>query len=114
MKKKMTNYYDYFDQKDLDALDNFLEIPENIEESTIDDDDEASIKILDSDNAILFDNEANAIIKIRDDEAVNPVQVEPVVRRLSKYQALDHRHAVNYFYCYLYGSPPEDQWEDLD
>jgi hypothetical protein len=33
---------------------------------------------------------------------------------MSRIEALDRRHALKYCYSYLYGSPPEFVWEELD
>jgi len=101
----------FYSQEELVILGTVLldQIPENVNEYVAIDDPQIEIFVLNTpeDDDDYRNDDGNYDKDVGNDE-------HPVRKIMTRAQALDRRHALKYCFSYLYGSPPEEAWKELD
>jgi len=101
----------FYSQEELVILGTVLldQIPENVNEYVAIDDPQIEIFVL---NTPEDDDDYRNDDDNYDKDVGN--DIDPVRKIMTRAQALDRRHALKYCFSYLYGSPPEEAWKELD
>ena len=107
MKTTIDRYWNKFSEHDLQSFETvvFDQIPENLHDYVVVNDQDMH------DLAVDF----HVDVQNEDDENDSDNDITSVDRRaMTRSEALDRRHALKYCYSYLYGSPPEEVWAEMD